>query len=323
MSLGRKIEIEPLAESRWARIERAILDASVTPKAESPWQDSQAMRSGPAWRAAVGLVLAGAAAAALGALTLRLVAFPEDRDAPTRIETGSNGSRVEVGESTVDVGPQSLVRFDGDDTRGIRVLLDQGRIECDVTSRKGRPAFVVEAGGVEVRVVGTHFVVNRADDAVTVSVQRGQVEVNSGSSHTSVPAGAQWLSPQTTTHDSLGQPPPAGTEPTPTGSSHAAPTHGDGRGSAPVHAIAGLTPREQYDAASKLEARQPEAALALYAELAKQGGPWGMNALFAQGRLQADRQHRREASELLQEYLSHYPSGPNAEDARRLIDRLR
>jgi hypothetical protein len=83
------------------------------------------------------------------------------------------------------------------------------------------------------------------------------------------------------------------------------------------------SPRERYDAASKLEAQKPEAAMALYSDLARQGGAWGMNALFAEGRLEADRGHSSDAVRLLEEYLARYPVGPNAEDARRLLARMR
>ena len=103
---------------------------------------------------------------------------------------GANGSRVEFGESTIDVGPTSAVRLEGDDSRGTVVTLDRGRVECDVAPRHGRPPFLVEAGSVEVRVVGTHFTVTRTGDDVTVDVQRGQVEVVSDGRPSRVGAGA-------------------------------------------------------------------------------------------------------------------------------------
>ena len=96
-----------------------------------------------------------------------------------------------------------------------------------------------------------------------------------------------------------------------------------GGGMSVSHAPGGLLPHDQYDTASKLEARQPAAAIAIYRELARQGGAWGQNALFAEGRLQADRGDANEARRLLHEYLGRYPTGPNADDARRLLDRLR
>ena len=61
------------------------------------------------------------------------------------------------------------------------------------------------------------------------------------------------------------------------------------------------TPRARYEAASLLEPRQAEAALAIYRELARQGGTVGQNALFAEGRLETDRGELIEARALLHE----------------------
>ena len=72
-----------------------------------------------------------------------------------------------------------------------------------------------------------------------------------------------------------------------------------------------------------MPATDPDAALAQYRELARQGGSWGQNALFAAGRLEADRANREEARRLLVQYLSLYPGGANATDARELLNRMR
>lgn len=57
-----------------------------------------------------------------------------------------------------------------------RVLLKQGAAYFDV--KPNRRPFIVEAGAVQVRVLGTAFSVERDADLVTVSVERGQVQVN-------------------------------------------------------------------------------------------------------------------------------------------------
>ena len=318
---GLKLEIEPLADARWARVERAVLDATL---AEAIAERPATRDATPRWRLAAGLlVLAGALAAIAGGLTWRVLQ-PEARGGATRVETAANGSRVEFGESTIDVGPTSAVRLAGDDSRGVVVTLDSGRVECDVTPRRGRPPFVVEAGSVEVRVVGTHFVVARTGDAIAVDVQRGQVEVTSNGQRSLVSAGSHW--PPSSA--SIQQPAPVAAaanapparEPN---VGHAAPI--EARSSTPTttRATTSLSPREQYEAASRLEAQQPTAAIALYRELAHQGGAWGENALFAAGRLEADRGDQDDARRLLGEYLVRYPAGPNANDARQLLDRLR
>jgi TolA-binding protein len=91
----------------------------------------------------------------------------------------------------------------------------------------------------------------------------------------------------------------------------------------PLPPRASLSPRARYEAASRLEATDPDAALAQYRELAQKGGGWGQNALFAAGRLDADRGDRDEARRLLHQYVSLYPAGANANDARELLNRMR
>jgi transmembrane sensor len=296
-----------------------VLDAGV---AEAMVEHHATPDAAPRWRLAAGLlVLAGALAAIGGGLAWRALQ-PEAREGATRVETAANGSRVEFGESTIDVGPTSTVRLAGDDSHGVVVTLDIGRVECDVTPRRGRPPFVVEAGSVEVRVVGTHFVVARSGDAIAVDVQRGQVEVTSNGQRSLVSAGAHWpASPEV----SLPAPAAAAaTPPVPEASmGHGAPVEPRATPSPATRTSMSLTPRDQYEAASKLEAQQPAAAIALYRELAHQGGAWGENALFAAGRLEADRGDQDDARRLLREYLARYPAGPNANDARQLLDRLR
>ncbi len=329
MSLEKKIGIEPLGDARWARVERAVFrslsDGDAAAHTEPPAAAVAMLR----WKGATALVMAGALAAAFGAVMWKALGPSDAPAGPTRVATAANGSRIEVGESTVDVGPQSAVRLTGDDVHGISVLLDGGRVECDVAPRRGRPPFLVEAGNVEVRVVGTHFVVTRVGDAVTVDVQRGRVEVVSGQEHALVGAGSHWpVSPASAVPSHAPPAMPAG------GTSQVSPPEAPSVSEGPPRAAVGdaratapgpshLSPRDQYEAASKLEARQPDAALASYNALATQGGAWGMNALFAEGRLEADRGRRGNAVRLLQEYLTSYPLGPNAEDARRLLGRMR
>ncbi len=285
--------------------------------------EDRAPEPAPRWRLAAGmLVLAGALAAIAGGFAWRAL-LPDARGGATRVETAANGSRVEFGESTIDVGPTSAVRLAGDDAHGVVVTLDTGRVECDVTPRHGRPPFVVEAGGVEVRVIGTHFVVARTGSEVTVDVQRGQVEVTANGQPTLVSAGSHWPSSPVVLPPALPAPTAAAAPAARAPSGHAAPVEAHTTFSAATRPASPLSPREQYEAASRLEVDQPAAAIVLYRELAHQGGPWGANALFAAGRLETDRGSQDEARHLLREYLVRYPSGPNANDARQLLDRLR
>jgi hypothetical protein len=326
--LRRRLDVEPLGDARWARVERAVLDASADLAVRRVATGATVVPA-PRWRpAAAMLVLAGAVAAIAGGLAWRALT-PESREGATRVETAAIGSRVEFGESTIDVGPTSTVRLAGDASHGVVVTLDQGRVECDVAPRLGRPPYLVEAGSVEVRVVGTHFVVSRTGDAIAVDVQRGEVEVTSNGERAFVNAGAHWPTPAPTPAPipapaaSPAAPPPATAPSVDAPAGHAGPV--ELRPSAPqaARASSGASPREQYEAASKLEAQQPEEAIALYRDLARQGGSWGENALFAAGRLEADQGDRDVARHLLRSYLARFPSGPNANDARQLLDRLR
>src|SRR5581483_4214061 len=80
---------------------------------------------------------------------------------------------------------------------------------------------------------------------------------------------------------------------------------------------------ERYGEAQRLEATRPDDALVIYRELAGGTGPWAMNALFAAGRLEAERGHRESARRLLREYEARFPTGPNIDDAQRLIVEMR
>jgi hypothetical protein len=320
-----KPDIEPLSERQWSRIERDLF-ARVEQRAIEPAAAQTRGDAPPRWRTArvaVALVLAGAAAAIGGGVAVRWVtsAAPahEVVASPSRITTDSAGSHLNVGEATLDVGPQSAVSVRGDDAHGVTLVLERGRVECEVPPRQGRPPFAVEAGDVVVRVVGTHFAVTRGVSSTEVEVQRGVVQITEGAERVDVHAGETW--PAASPRPPLSAPAVQAPAPSP-----AAPTH-DPTPSAPSGAAAVSTsspnPRDRYAAASRLEATRPDQAIAIYQELAAKGGPWGMNALFAEGRLEADRGYPDDARRRLGEYLLRYPSGPNADDARQLVQRLR
>jgi hypothetical protein len=168
----------------------------------------------------------------------------------------------------------------------------------------------VEAGTVVVRVIGTHFAVTRGVSSTEVDVQRGVVQVTEGAEQVDVHAGERW--------PAVAPSPPAPASPPPPRDSTPA-----GSGGPSAVSASSTSARERYAAASRLEATRPDQAIAIYQDLAAKGGPWGMNALFAEGRLEADRGHTDDARRLLGEYLSRYSSGPNADDARQLVQRLR
>jgi TolA-binding protein len=82
----------------------------------------------------------------------------------------------------------------------------------------------------------------------------------------------------------------------------------------------GPSRQERYEAAARLEGRDPERALAGYRQLAAEGGPWAANALYAEARLELELGRTARARRLLRRYLDRFPDGLNAEDARSLLE---
>lgn len=315
MSVDEKIEVEALGDARWARIERSLFERVEAGEAEprATPSPSESLR----WKTAVALVAAGAAAAVVGAVAFRSMTRPQGGAlavAPSHVETAGSGTHVSLGEASLDLSAQTSVQVLGDDARGITVVLERGRVECEVPPRSGRPPFRVLAGDVRVEVIGTHFAVSRAQD-VEVEVDRGTVHVASPAAQVDVHAGEAWpvaLAPV----PSNALPSPPVVAPSPSAASVPVPAPAPPPSTTP-------TPRETYESASRLEATHPEQAIALYRDLAARGGPWGMNALFAQGRLELERGHSSEARRLLGDYVSRYPAGPNANDARQILEQMR
>src|SRR6185503_13081207 len=98
-----------------------------------------------------------------------------------QLETAADALSVTlVDGSSLKVEPRSRVEVGDRTPSALKLVLARGRIACDVTHRDGR-SFVVAAGGVEVRVVGTRFSVANEDaeggTRVEVRVERGAVEV--------------------------------------------------------------------------------------------------------------------------------------------------
>ena len=114
-----------------------------------------------------------------------------------QLETAADALAVTLTDgSSLKVEPRSRVEVGDRTPSALKLVLARGRIACDVTHREGR-SFVVAAGGVEVRVVGTRFsVANEEAEGgarVEVRVERGTVEVRSpGGDITRVEAGHSW-----------------------------------------------------------------------------------------------------------------------------------
>lgn len=107
-----------------------------------------------------------------------------------------DGSRMTLdGNSAADIALDAATR---------RVTLRRGRAFFEVTPDAARP-FMVTAGEVETRVLGTGFAVDRGAGAVAVVVERGRVAVREAGAAVELAAGQT----VTVSADGLGVPEPA------------------------------------------------------------------------------------------------------------------
>lgn len=118
------------------------------------------------------------------ALVLGLVAWltmTDEKPVAARYATGAaaQGSMVLPDGSVMDLNTESdvLVRFTDEERR---IVLNQGEGHFQVARDSKRP-FIVTAGSVSVRAVGTAFNVRLAGDEVDVLVVEGKVELGRGS----------------------------------------------------------------------------------------------------------------------------------------------
>lgn len=149
------------------------------------------------------LVLAGAAAAALVIgfvlISSGLIRKPSEGlmlEAGTAIATGTaplTGTLREGSMVQAEVASSGAVEVVS--ASQVRVRIDRGAMRFDVAKNPSR-RFSVVAGDVEVRVVGTRFVVRREATA-SVQVERGVVEVWKGGEQRAVlTAGQTWEEPR-------------------------------------------------------------------------------------------------------------------------------
>ncbi len=309
------------------------------------------------WRLPGLIALGGAIAAATGALVLRS-ALPNAELAgvapATSVVTAESASTLHVGDADLVVGAETSLIVTGDASHGVLVAIDRGSADFEVAPRGGRPAFEVQAGDTRVRVIGTHFSVVRKGKTARVHVDHGVVDVKTPSAHVVLHDGESFPKEEPSEHASV--------VPVPSQEDlEDFPSRGGVRGSSTTHrrgatthvrhdgqrndeqghdlsesriepSVTQIAPKEpapvvespqmRFERAASLERKDPAEALRLYREVGRGSSAWAANALFAAGRLEVDRGAKGDALRLLEEYLSRFPAGPNARDARDLVKRI-
>jgi len=164
---------QPRLDESWSAIE-GRLGERATPRRRRRW-------------GVAAVVVAAAAAVALW------VGWPDRTPwVGTTLATADETAEVRLPEgSQVIAEPRTeLVRvLEGE--REVRLSLREGAASFDVVRNPDR-LFAIEAGDVEVRVVGTAFRVARVGERVRVSVERGAVDVRRGDDLVRLRAGENW-----------------------------------------------------------------------------------------------------------------------------------
>ena len=315
--------VEPMSDVAWARVERGLLarlDGQTATPSEPPPRRRWTWFAVPVLAAAAVLVVVLALRTGPGT-------EPNAGEEPSRVVAGEAPSSVSFGDAHVALEARSAIvmtREDGSPS----VLLERGAASFTVAPRNGRPPFVVRAGDTIVRVVGTQFRVARTDERIAVEVQHGIVDVLYRGNTVRVAAAHAWRSesPDVVTEIAMATSPPAPQPPAPqvpappTVAERPVPPAVVERPAPPAPPATDLE-RAKFDRLSRIEARDPDAALAGYLELSRGSSAWAAVGLFAAGRLAADR-HDPRATMFLTIYLRRFPTGANASDATTLLQRL-
>jgi FecR protein len=340
------LEVEPISDARWTRIERELFAKLDEAHEEAPSSGGESNR-----RRALTWIAAVAAVAATVFAIIHSGRAMHDR---VSLATTESTSEFTVGESSLTVAARSLVMVSGDDDHGIDVMLDRGTVTCEVAPRRGRPPFRLDAGEVRIRVVGTKFTVTREDGKTSVDVEHGAVEVAARGVVTVLHDGEHWPKvggvlgpasdlervPQSSVGSSEPVAPLLARSPVRGGHARRAvtaeaepstaddlpedlPVEPEAAPPSPPPTSVTPSPQQSFEAASRKERTNPAEAEAIYRQLATGGTGWAPNALFALAQLEANRGHRGEAVRLLNTYLVRYPHGINVNDARELLRRIR
>ncbi len=335
MTKLRRIEVEPLSEQRWSKIERSLFTRLEREPTVLPGSPGSAT---PAWRLRWLVAAAATVAVALvaGSFLFDRSSRFADVELPSRITTGTDTSHLALSGLSVDVEPESAVVVGPETSQGLLIVVDRGGIVCDVAPRATGAPLIVQAGAARVRVLGTRFSVNRRGESAHVSVEHGVVEVSAHGRSVRVHAGEQWPASKAAPPGNVEPSPEDATfEPTPESPRPRSAVPPERRAPAPRASQAPASPPAAEDArrdpspqavfeqAAALERRDPAKASQLYRSLESGSDSWAKNALYARARLEASRGNRGEARRLLERYLDRFPRGENAEDARAVLERVR
>jgi hypothetical protein len=336
MNIRRRIEVpvDPLAESRWTKLERSLLarwnpEAARSTRAAASTQSAGNRRPLLLWSFAA--LALGTVAVVMGVRLAGTAAIPIPRS-PMKVATGASPRHIAFEGLAVDLGPYSSVAIAEDPATGVLASVERGEAAWDVEPRARWAPFVVRAGNVQVRVVGTRFRVTRILDGARVDVQKGVVEVETEDQSMRLRAGQTWITaPPATLVPSADSPAPPVSPPAEPSPARPVDTNVVKKGpvrlapSAKVDAGAAEERRghqDLYESAARLEVHDAPQAINFYRQLESSNDSWAQNALFAHGRLEATRGNHAEARRLLGEYLKRFPRGPNADDARSVLARL-
>jgi hypothetical protein len=303
------VEVEPLSNDRWSKIERSLFARVEREPDAEPILLPVVRRGRRVWA----WVAAAAVVGAAGGIGVSRFESPEraEVEQPSRVTTGASASHLALPGLAVDVEPESAVVVGAETPRGLLIVVDRGSVVCDVAPRTSSAPLVVQAGAARVRVVGTRFKVTRLGESAEVVVQKGTVEVSARGQSWRVQAGETW-------------PPRAPEAAPPEETSTAAKRSPPERSLPPGGAHAQARPQETsrqalFEQATGLERSDPKRAVELYSSLSRGGDSWAQNALYAHGRLEASRGNAAGARRLLDSYLARFPGGKNADDARAVL----
>lgn len=311
----------------------------------------------PSWRPAA---YAAGAALAIAAVTLLIVLFGPDATEPRASTADPADTDTETDAARFALPDGSMIVADADadvelvtkQRDLVRIALHQGTATFDVTRDEER-RFVVVAGDVEVRVLGTRFSVTHTADEVSVAVAHGLVEVAIGDDVRRLSAGERWSRASQPDELATAEPeerrrrtkrarrgaprPEPAAEPTPTAADRfeaAVALRRDGPAAEAARAFASFLADHPDDGRAPLAAfelgrlrmdalgdRRGAVTALERAVRTTESAPFRQDALARIVQLYDDLGRTAECTRARAQYLAAYPTGPHAADVRARCER--